>query len=237
MLRERQGDVKPVHTLTVPRHPAKFSAPILAVLNEVVPDGSLILDPFAGVGGIHALQNQFSGRLTVGVELEPEWARAHKRTIIGSALRLPFTRNLFDVIATSPAYGNRMADHHDARDSSRRNTYRHALGRPLSDGSSACLQWGNAYRAFHAMAIVEANRVLKPGGLHIWNVSNHIRKGEEQYVVEWFESELSNVATVVYKTPVVTQRLKQGENHNLRVTNEFVLVYRKLYISTQADPL
>lgn len=51
-------------------------------------------------------------------------------TIVGNALYLPFRDRAFDGIVTSPCYGNRMADHHDARDDSKRNTYTHSARHP-----------------------------------------------------------------------------------------------------------
>lgn len=103
--------------LVIPRHPAKFSPGVLnavrlALLGERRLD---VLDPFAGVGRIHELHVE-QGHNTVGVELQPEWAAAHPRTVVGDATRLPFPGGSFDVIATSPCYGNRMADHHDAQE-------------------------------------------------------------------------------------------------------------------------
>ena len=70
-------------------------------------------------------------------------------TVVGDARALPFADASFHAIATSPCFGNRMADHHEARDPSVRHTYRHRLGRPLSEGSAGALQWGPAYREFH----------------------------------------------------------------------------------------
>jgi hypothetical protein len=137
-------------TPVVVRHPAKFSGPVLEQLRhlvdrEVTDVGRLrVLDPFAGVGGIHTLATPTV--MTVGVELEPEWANQHPATLVGNALDLPFANNSFDAVITSPCYGNRLADHHEARDMSIRHTYRHALGRPPSGSSSAVLQWGEAYR-------------------------------------------------------------------------------------------
>lgn len=75
-----------------------------------------VLDPMAGVGRVHDLPRRIAE--TVGVELEPEWAACRERTICGDATRLPAEwAESFDIIMVSPCYGNRVADHHEARDS------------------------------------------------------------------------------------------------------------------------
>jgi tRNA G10 N-methylase Trm11 len=92
-------------------HPAKFSTEILALMKPWIPQGARVLDPFAGTGLVHEL-----GTNTVGVEIEPEGAAMHPRTVCGDALALPFPDEFFDFVVTSPCYGNRMADKHDAQE-------------------------------------------------------------------------------------------------------------------------
>lgn len=107
----------------VPDHPAKFTPAVLAAIRKVLaPElaerGALrVLDPFAGVGLIHQLADA-GGIDTYGVELQPEWARAHPRTVTGSVLDLAqlFPGATWNVLATSYCYGNRMADSHLALD-------------------------------------------------------------------------------------------------------------------------
>lgn len=100
-------------------HPAKFSAPIVVkireLLAEYLPRPAVILDPFAGVGGVHHLAVPGS-RWTVGVEIEREWASQHPGTLVGDSRFLPFAGRSFDAIVTSCTYGNRMADHHNAQE-------------------------------------------------------------------------------------------------------------------------
>jgi len=207
----------------VTRHPAKFSDALLPVISQQVPAGSLVLDPFAGTGKIHELRPHAT---TIGVELEPEWAAMSPFTIVGDALHLPFANKTFDAIATSPTYGNRMADHHNAKDASTRNTYRHTLGRSLHPNNSGQLQWGEPYRHFHVAAWTEAIRVLKPGGVFVLNTSDHYRKGVAQPVTKWHRSVLQGLGlTLVRATEVPTPRNRFGANGALRPDNESVITF------------
>lgn len=209
------------------KHPAKFSDPILDVLKEeLVGVRGVALDPFAGTGKVHLLQRR--GLRTVGIEIEPEWAEIHPQTVVGNALSLPFPDRTFDAIVTSPCYGNRMADAHEAQDESHRNTYTHVLGRKLHDDNSGAMQWGPEYRHFHLRAWMEAWRVLKTRSTKtrmIVNISNHIRGGEEIDVTGWHVDALRTVGFhLQYVRTVETQRNRDGENGELRCPFESVLV-------------
>src|SRR2546426_4572611 len=104
---------------TAPRHPAKWTTTVLERVQRLLDEDPhlwrtpppRVLDPFAGVGGIHNLR----GYRTAGMELEPEWASASPSTIVADAVKLPFADATFDALVSSPCYGNRMADHHEAR--------------------------------------------------------------------------------------------------------------------------
>jgi tRNA G10 N-methylase Trm11 len=184
-----------------------------------------ILDPFAGTGKVHALPYP-----TVGVELEPEWATMHPDTIMASALDMPFSNNHFDAVVTSPCYGNRMADHHEAKDTSRRNTYRHALGRALHEDNAGQLQWGDKYRQFHKRAWAEVNRVTRLGGLLILNISDHIRKGALVPVTAWhFDHLIHNGWAYREREQIATPRLRQGANHALRCDVESIMLFVKVW--------
>lgn len=209
-------------------HPAKFSSPILdtieSILDTRLPHGATVLDPFAGVGGIHRLERWN----TVGVEIEPEWASTHPDTIVGDSTRLDtlFAPESIDAIVTSPAYGNRMADNYAGdRHNTRRFTYRIALGRTLDENNGAGLQWGNAYKVLHSQVWSACVNVLKPGGLMIVNVSNHIRAGVEQRVVEWHVATLLHLGLLLDEVrPVHTRRMRYGANGDRRAADEKVLV-------------
>lgn len=77
----------------VVRHPARYSDQVLVAMGQLVDQlvddqgrTVQVLDPFAGTGRVHELGQHTSCELrTFGVELEPEWAGMHERTIVGDA--------------------------------------------------------------------------------------------------------------------------------------------------------
>lgn len=216
------------------KHPAKFPAAVLEQLGDIADAEAIrigkrrlrILDPFAGVGRIHMLQE--NGHKTVAVEIEQEWAYSHPETIWEDFFNAKLRRNSFDAVMTSPCYGNRMADHHEAKDASRRNTYRHVLGRPLTKGTSATMQFGEDYAVFHMRAWERCLGLVRPGGIIAINSSNHIRKGEETRVNEFHISVLTEElgCTIHEVRRVETQRLRHGQNHEARVDGEVIIVAR-----------
>lgn len=105
-------------TPTIPKHPAKFSAPILDAISDLAStwdllDAKRVLDPMAGVGYIYQVFPQ-----AIGIELMPRWAAADERTRVGNILTMANSigARQFQLIVTSPTYGNRMADSHNAQD-------------------------------------------------------------------------------------------------------------------------
>jgi hypothetical protein len=213
-----------------PQHCATFSDPVLnqiaTFLKRYVPIGNLVLDPFAGTGKVHTFAPEWD---TQGIEIEPEWAALHNRTRQGDALDLPYSPGEVDAIVTSPCYGNRMADTYlgDAK-GSKRYTYTTALGRLPTDGSAAAMQWGPEYRVFHEQAWTEALRVLAPGGHFILNISDHIRSGIVQPVTTWHVATLCHAGLKMLDiVPISTRRQRHGANSDLRVNNEWVIMFAK----------
>ena len=222
-----------LQNLTEVSHPAPFRDEHLKVVRDLLHylDVTSILDPFAGTGKIHELRNY--GYLTYGIEREPEWATQNSMyTIVGdvldpAGLQAVLARagwGTFDAVVTSPCFGNRMADHHNAKDDSVRNTYRHKLGREITEGSSAILQWGPEYRSFHEKAWEQILGVADR--FFILNIKDHVRAGEVMPVTAWHVETIEGLGfQEVRREEMPTRGLAYGENHEVRVPMESMILF------------
>jgi tRNA G10 N-methylase Trm11 len=169
--------------------------------------------------------NLFVPRQTWGLEIEPEWALMHPRTVVGNALRMPFASETFDGVVTSCTYGNRLADHHTPQDDSVRFSYTYALGRALHPENSGAMQWGDDYRQFHTTVWQEVKRVLRPAGQFVLNCKDHIRHGVRQEVCQWHRQVLLTLGfRYIHTLTVPVPSLAFGANRQ-RVPYEEVQEY------------
>lgn len=205
-------------------HPAKFSDDILSAIKGLLPEEGRVLDPFAGTGRIHELSTK--RRKTWGVEIEQEWADLHPYTVHGDSTDLDtlFQADWFDAVATSPTYGNRMADHYKAKDGSRRYTYRTALGHELQANNTGRMQWGESYRSLHEQVYAHCVTVTKDGGYLVLNVKDHIRAGKKVPVVSWHVRTLESLGyRKEVEVFVPSPGMRHGENRMSRVQHESVI--------------
>ncbi len=130
-------------------------------------------------------------------------------------------------------YGNRMADHHNARDGSHRRSYKHYLGRDPHEASAATLLFGPNYKLLHEDVIEACYRLLLPGGIFVWNTKNSIvTKGgkvvEIRRVTEWFARLFCELGLLAeHLIDVETPGYRFGVNRDLRMPSEKVMVFRK----------
>lgn len=214
------------------RHPAKYTDDFIPIFADKLKGRESVLDIFAGTCKIANIKDYgFKGKIYCN-EIEPEWAEMGLGKVdsvnVGDAEHLPYKDDFFEAICTSPTYGNRMADHYEAKDGSKRNTYRHSIGRPLDEENTGRMQWGKKYKEKHKRVWAEAYRVLKTGGILILNIKNHIRKGEEMDVAGWQkETLLSTGFSLTEEIRVPVKGLGFGANADKRVGHEEILIFRK----------
>jgi hypothetical protein len=224
-------------SVTDVKHPAKYSPAILSEMERFIRIEAFhknkrlrrvrTLDPLAGTGRVHELPG-----VTVGLEIEPEWAEMHPGTLLGDATKMPWRKNHFDVIAVSPTYGNRFSDSHNARDGSTRRSYTHDIGHRLAKTNTGQFPFRNTqrrdapYRVLHKQSWAESARVLRPSGLFLLNVKNFFVGDEEQRVSEWHMIELGILGFKVEEIRFVpTLGLRYGANRK-RTKGEYVISLR-----------
>ncbi len=214
------------------KHPAVYTDKFIPVFAEHLHGYNKVYDPFGGTGKI-ALIREFGwcGELYCS-EIEPEWTCRHEgidHWFIGDSSKTNFIQDgFFDAICTSPTYGNRMADHFEAKDSSKRITYRHRLGRVLSEDNTGRMQWGEKYKNKHQEIYAEVLRTLRPEGRFILNISDHIRAGKIISVSQWHIDSLVDLGCIVEKEiKIETQRMGFGANAKARVEAELICILRK----------
>ena len=213
-------------------HPARFTDALLPHFAAILRAHNVatLLDPFAGTGKIHRLKAMVPTLTTIhAYELQPAWAAWHPDTRVGNALDLPLPDATVDAVVTSPTYGNRMADHFTATQPGGRNTYTHQHGAPLHPDNSGALQWGRAYCRFHHRAWTESLRILRPGGLFLLNIKDHIRNKKRQRVTLWHTLNLTycHGLALIDHHRIQTPGNRFCQNADARIPYESILTFRK----------
>lgn len=245
-------------------HPAKFSKTLYETLIETIRGEQNVVDPFAGVSRIHEIAELAEVPNSFGIELEQEWAEQWtntptRQTVTGDSrdlCEILQTHNIqTQCFLTSSTYGNRMADHHIAKDKSTRNTYTHQLGHPLTEGNTGMMHFAHngQYETTHQQIWQQCHNHLNTNGKLILNISNFLRTRKtpgprsplKQYetITEhlnnnkirvlcqptlWHTHTLQQIGfTLTNQQHTKTRRQKQGANNNIRAPHETILTFTK----------
>lgn len=241
----------------VDRHIPLFRE-LLAVERQRWPGETLwVIDPMAGTCTIHAIA--MPGVETIGNEIEPpDVDIAHQlypscQSVVGDAADLDYEDGSFHAVITSPDFGNRGSDHHNAKDThkpcqgrgckgcgglgvSLRRSYTHDL-RYVTGDMSYQLDPANSgrYRSTdprywerQAAYWAEAFRVLKDGGLMVVDVKDGVEAGRVVAVVEPHRQLLESVGFAIETLiPLPMPGLRNGANGELRSDGHIIIVARK----------
>ena len=214
------------------KHPAKFTDALLPIMSRYLRRGWRVYDPFGGVGGLQKIEAATGAQIFCGeIEYKVIASAMTPRSVNANAEYLPFANECFDVLATSPTYGNRLGDASPRPGSAgkwKTYSYRLTFGFELNPRNSGSTQFSAKYKEIHERAWRECIRVLKPRGLFILNISDHIRAGKRVYVSKWHLDTLRALGLTLERTHAVkTPRLRFGANAEKRCVCEYVFVMRK----------
>lgn len=227
-------------------HPARFSYKLYDIMADALrrefgeEEDFLALDPFAGIGGIHNLAYHIPNIMSVGVEIEKEWAECHPNTITGDSRFLDkmFEPDTFDAIVTSPTYANRLADNFTPKDDSTRLSYQLSLGRKLTEGTTANKQWGAEYRDLHFNIWKQCWHVLRPNGIFVLNIKDHVRNHKIVPVTDFHIEALTRIGFRMEAHEYVPLNgYRYGKNFKSRMKYESVITFRKPLASLSVDDL
>ena len=228
------------------KHPATYTDALLPIFAELLLNPWLQCEPGTRAGEdfgpLRGYRQDRAPRAWLpqaefyGYEIEPEWAEQARAAgcvcTTGDSRQMHYPDATFDAICTARPTATAW------RITTRRATppaphLPPRAGRPLTPGNSGALQWGDGiagdeYRALHVAVWTECRRVLKPGGIFVLNVKDHIRGGVLQEVSNWHAVTLLMLGFVCTRrvhVPCPGQR--HGANGHLRVDYESVIQLRK----------
>lgn len=218
-------------------HQAQFSEPILNMLRiligSMIEPPALVFDPFAGEG---TRLGRVCDRLRVrfaGMDLE-DWPGHDERIYQANAVDQENYPTEPFLVATSPAYPNGMADHFVPKDTSKRYTYRSALGRDLHPdnmgrynlrkGKRAMeIYWSIARSAVDCWAECKADAIV-----NVKDVPVPGTHGKEMYPLadEWATMMADYGYRVTQRLQIPVVSMRNGANREARTGHEDILVAR-----------
>ena len=215
-------------------HPARWSRTIIDALTPILTSWRLpVHDPFGGTGERLGYLCDTLGLAFSGTEIEPEFIVDQRVRPGDSTDAASYPTGKYCVV-TSPTYPNGMSDHFQARDGSKRHTYRQALAtnlgydRPLDDhnmGAYGIRRGGRSEAKYWQLADSAVKHWPDRVVVNVSDfISNHVCY---PLVAKWEDLLQAHGYTADDVIKVATPRQRHGANGAARVDAEAVIVARR----------
>jgi len=210
-------------------NPAQYSASIIDWLRHHLPQLTfantdlIIHDPFAGAGlRLGSLCDEL-GLTYSGRDLEL-WDPRDERVKVGdSTLARNYPSSPY-IICTSPTYGNGVNDHFKPKDTSRRLTYRVALGHALHPHNTGRYSGRGSRKGELEYWRLHEECVKHWPDVVVVNVKDSIRKGKVYPLGTKWRVLLMRYGYTITTHKVPVSGWRYGTNHDAREDFEWVLV-------------
>lgn len=210
-------------------NPAQYSASVIDWLRHHLPQLTfgqshlIIHDPFAGAGiRLGALCDEL-GLTYSGRDLEL-WDPRDDRVKVGdSTLARNYPSSPY-IICTSPTYGNGVNDHFKPKDTSRRLTYRVALGHALHPHNTGRYSGRGSRKGELEYWRLHEECVKHWPDVVVVNVKDSIRKGKVYPLGTKWRVLLMRYGYTITTHKVPVSGWRYGENHDVREDFEWVLL-------------
>lgn len=210
------------------KHPAPFTDSIIEALADIipanVPAGHIVHDPFGGEGvRLGALCDRI-GYTFSGTDLE-EWKGGDPRIVLGDATDSATYPIAPHAVVTSPTYCNGVNDHFEAKDFSRRLTYRSRAGHALHPNNTGRWSGRRSKKGEVEYWRITYASVKNWPDIVIVNVKDSIRRVVEIYpLTDLWEALLKDHGYTVKRADVPCPGWRFGANGQARVDTEAILV-------------
>ena len=210
-------------THPVPYTPSLIEALGVRLVPLHVPEGVAVHDPFAGDGHRLAEMCDAIGRVYTGTDIEV-WPESDERVRLGDSTDPATYPEHAHAIVTSPSYNNGVNDHFLPRETSRRLTYRTALGRALHDNNTGRWSGRSSARAEAEYWRISEEVVRCWPPIALVNVKDSIRAGEVYPLVRLWERLLRRHGYRTSTTMVATPSFRLGRNGEKRAESEAIII-------------
>jgi hypothetical protein len=212
------------------KHPAPFTESIIdrleVLIPKHIPPDRVIHDPFGGEGVRLGKLCDKLGYTFSGTDLE-NWRGGDERVIEGDATYAWSYPLVPYAVVTSPTYNNGCNDHFEAKDDSRRLTYRDRAGHALHDNNTGRWSGRSSKKAEAQYWKLTRKSVVHWPNIAIVNVKDSVRStwdGGIYPLVQLWTELLEEFGYQVDAEEVKCPGWRFGQNSDKRLQTESILV-------------